>query len=557
MASKDQFFVSNGTGGANPRSNSKALELWLARLSSKEDKEPIEWIKEMIKKAPNERITAAGLMERIHNYEDGYVYYNSCCNGEVESENGTSYQGSISEEDISAIEDSQNSTKAWIDDGAANTRVPPSSQALGEVPIQPQEIPPRPLNGKNIKEPRTVIHHSDAALELGPVDAQAPQLYSLEQLQIFKDNWNYARFNNFSVPGVENYDQAHQEAVYTIQLSGDFLVTAGRDTTIRIWNIKTGALVRGPLKGHTASVFCLKFDESEKEDVIISAGSDASFITWEFSTGVLRRKVNRAHGSSILHLCFDENYLVTGSKDKLIKVWNRKGQTLGRATNTPNKSGYLPSYSVIMTLVGHTAAVNTIQLDKSEIISGSGDRTIKIWSLETGECLRTIEGHILGIACLQLDSGYIISGSSDSTVRIFDRATGKEEFCLVGHSNLVRSLQVSFADNRIVSGSYDGTIIVWQQNASGNWIVRHRLHEFNSFVTAAIKSAGQRSISPDPLRKDSTINWIFGVQFDSRFLICCGMRRIVGWDFSSGNSTEVEVSNSHSESKDIWQALLE
>jgi hypothetical protein len=82
LTSKDQFFAEKGTGGANPRSNAKALDLWLARLNSETDKKPIKWIKQMIQKAPNKRITAAGLMEQIHRYEDGYVYYNSCCNGE-------------------------------------------------------------------------------------------------------------------------------------------------------------------------------------------------------------------------------------------------------------------------------------------------------------------------------------------------------------------------------------------------------------------------------------------------------------------------------------------
>jgi WD40 repeat protein len=539
MATKGQFFTINGTGGANPRSNAKALELWLAQLSSKDDKEPIEWIKEMIKKAPNDRITAAGLMERIHNYEGNYVYYNSCCNGEEESENGTSYQGSIFEEDSSAIKDSQNSTKSWTADGAANTTVPTFSQGLDEVSIQTQALPIRSLDGENKVDLGSVFQHSDAALERGTVDAQAPELYSLKEFQTLEDNWTCARFNNFSLPGFENYGQAHQQTVYTIQLSEDYLVTAGRDKTIRIWDIKTGTLIRGPLIGHMASVLCLKFDKSEKEDVIISGSFDADLIIWEFSTGELRERVNCAHGSSILNLCFDENYLVTSSKDKLIKVWNRKGQIFRYAANTSDesKSGYRPPYSVIRALAGHKAAVNAIQLDKSEIISGSGDRTIKVWSLETGACLKTIEGHTLGIASLQLDGRHIISGSSDLTVRIFDRLTGKEEFCLVGHTALVRCLQVSFADNRIVSGSYDGTVIVWRQDASGNWVIQHRLNEFDAFVAATLKHAEQQSISPAKLLENAKSNRILGVQFDSRFLICSTESRIVGWDFSNGGTS--------------------
>ncbi|KAI9774565.1 MAG: hypothetical protein M1840_002814 [Geoglossum simile] len=108
MASKSSFFSENGTGGANPRSNPEALELWLARLKSETDSQPLEWVKQMIRRLRNERVTAAGLMDQIHRYEDGHVYYNSCCNGEEESEDGTSYQGSVFEEDTNTTKDSEN-----------------------------------------------------------------------------------------------------------------------------------------------------------------------------------------------------------------------------------------------------------------------------------------------------------------------------------------------------------------------------------------------------------------------------------------------------------------
>ena len=108
MTSKNRFFAENGTGGANPRSNPKALELWFARLKSETDKQPLEWIKQMLKNVRNERIAATGLMNQIHSCKDGHVYYNPCCNGEEESEDEASYQGSVFKEDASAIKDSEN-----------------------------------------------------------------------------------------------------------------------------------------------------------------------------------------------------------------------------------------------------------------------------------------------------------------------------------------------------------------------------------------------------------------------------------------------------------------
>jgi ankyrin repeat protein len=176
LASKNQFFAETGTGGANPRTNTKALELWLARLKSETDKQPLNWIKQMIKIAPNERVTAAGLMEQIHNYEDSHVYYNSCCNGEEESEDGTSYHGSTLEEDAGAIKDSENSTETRMDGGAANTVAPTSNQDLNEVSIPHRALPLGSLNGKNQIELEGIFQRSDAASERAITDAQATQL---------------------------------------------------------------------------------------------------------------------------------------------------------------------------------------------------------------------------------------------------------------------------------------------------------------------------------------------------------------------------------------------
>lgn len=72
-----------------------------------------------------------------------------------------------------------------------------------------------------------------------------------------------------------------------------------------------------------------------------------------------------------------------------------------------------------MTLTGHRAAVNSVQYRDGLIVSASGDRSIKIWDLATGQELRTILGHSRGIACIQFDGNLIVSGSSDQTIRVW------------------------------------------------------------------------------------------------------------------------------------------
>ncbi|KAI9853597.1 MAG: hypothetical protein M1813_002052 [Trichoglossum hirsutum] len=158
MASKDRFFSENGTGGANPRNNPEALDLWLARLKSETDERPLEWIKQMIRKPRNERVTAAGLMDQIHSYEDEHVYYNSCCNGDEESEDDTSYEGSVFEGDANATKDS---VESRADDNAADTVVPTSGEEPLEVSIPRRAVPLESLNSENQENNKTAFQHPE------------------------------------------------------------------------------------------------------------------------------------------------------------------------------------------------------------------------------------------------------------------------------------------------------------------------------------------------------------------------------------------------------------
>ncbi|KAF2178291.1 WD40 repeat-like protein [Zopfia rhizophila CBS 207.26] len=404
--------------------------------------------------------------------------------------------------------------------------------------------------------------------------------YLYKQKKRLEDNWDAGRFSNFQLPHPNHPLEAHTECVYTIQYSGKYLVSGSRDKTVRIWNLDTQRLVLPPLTGHSASVLCLQFDERPGQDVVISGGSDCHVILWRFSTGQLIKKLEKAHTESVLNLRFDDRYLVTCSKDKTIKVWNRNQiwPTDEAYPTSTTKGGRFPSYiinmqhqvenqhlhfkvlepyNLVMTLEGHGAAVNAIQILDGQIVSASGDRSVKVWDVHTGACLRTFSGHSKGIACVQFDGRRIVSGSSDETVRIFDRATGAEVACLQGHSNLVRTVQAQFGDlpgneeeleaearavdrnffeardrglisdemsraqrrarnagsrdpkaifaygaklppggggskwARIVSGSYDETVIIWKKGPDGAWAKSKTLHQ-----NEAVKAAGGRPRRP-------------------------------------------------------------
>lgn len=354
-----------------------------------------------------------------------------------------------------------------------------SQDGRDDMDFQPNPVRPR------------YSHELDPSLPCGPVEpALIPSLiardrsgaesinwaYLYKQRRRLEDNWTRGRFTNFQLPRSDHPEEAHTECVYAIQFFGKWLVSGSRDQTLRVWDLETRRLRGKPLTGHTQSVLCLQFDPTEHEDVIVSGSSDTSVIVWRFSTGEKICHIQGAHAESVLNLRFNRRYLVTCSKDRKIKVWNRRELTplspdyprWSRTTHARypsyivDLSSIPPSeledelarrqiqplrpYSLLLTLEGHSAAVNAIQIDKERVVSASGDRTIKIWDVKNGRCVRTLAGHSKGIACVQYDSRRIVSGSSDNSIRIFDPATGAEVATLESHKNLVRTLQADFSD---------------------------------------------------------------------------------------------------------------
>ena len=69
------------------------------------------------------------------------------------------------------------------------------------------------------------------------------------------------------------------------------------------------------------------------------------------------------------------------------------------------------------------------------ILSGSGDKTIKIWEISSGKCIKTLEGHNETVTSVSYspDGKYISSGSLDKTIKIWEISRGECIRTLEGH----------------------------------------------------------------------------------------------------------------------------
>ncbi|KAI0943609.1 hypothetical protein AcW1_002733 [Taiwanofungus camphoratus] len=271
----------------------------------------------------------------------------------------------------------------------------------------------------------------------------------------------------------------HLDSVYCLEFDSSRIITGSRDRTIKVWSLKTGRCL-ATFAGHRGSVLCLKFDkdwdvkndehdlnydtESEgarasrvRKGFMVSGSSDCSVCVWELSAlprmdgegdgdrGVTAEitAVLRGHTGGVLDLRIDAKWIVSCSKDALIRVWDRK--TLG----------------LHCTFRGHEGPVNAVGLQDNKVVSASGDGKMMLWDIQSGERLRTFEGHDRGLACIEFKDDLIVSGSNDCKIKVWSASTGACLRTLVGHDLLVRALSFDPRSGRLVSGSYDKTVKVW------------------------------------------------------------------------------------------------
>jgi len=68
----------------------------------------------------------------------------------------------------------------------------------------------------------------------------------------------------------------------------------------------------------------------------------------------------------------------------------------------------------------HMEGVWCLKFDGEKLISGGGDRSVKVWDLKDMWCVNTLQGHTGPVTCLDFSNHKLVTGSVDQTIRIWD-----------------------------------------------------------------------------------------------------------------------------------------
>jgi transcription initiation factor TFIID subunit 5 len=102
------------------------------------------------------------------------------------------------------------------------------------------------------------------------------------------------------------------------------------------------------------------------------------------------------------------------------------------------------------------------------LLTGSSDRTMRMWDTASGKCVRVFTGHSAAIRSIAIShSGkYLASAGDDKTIRLWDIAQGTCVTPMAGHENAIYSLDFSWDDRLVISGGADNSVRVWNAAAT-------------------------------------------------------------------------------------------
>ena len=273
---------------------------------------------------------------------------------------------------------------------------------------------------------------------------------------------------------------------------GQALASGSDDQSVKLWDWKAEECLT-TLQGYTSKLRSVFFSFDGK--YLASGGDDGIIRIWDVAQEVCINQLE-GHRGRIWSVAFssDGKYLVSGSDDKTVKYWDLENRqcikTFSEHTSWVRTVAISPDGLWVASAGDdkkvHLFNLNTYQHrefkghadwilkvvfspDGKHLISASdetGNERVKIWDVDTGECVRSLEGHTDDVRAVDItsDGCLIATGSHDKTIRLFVSIQGSEEHHaspLRGHDDWVRCVAFNPQGSILASGGYDQKLILW------------------------------------------------------------------------------------------------
>ena len=240
--------------------------------------------------------------------------------------------------------------------------------------------------------------------------------------------------------------QSNHDKVVRLALSNkcSFIVTLSYANTFKIWDFRTKKQIMSVDHNLEGFVLCMTITNDSKYIIIGSNLGKLSILNTKDSTA--EDLEGHTHAVNSVVLTSDEKYIVSCSGDKTIRIWSLQAKTL-ESTLTDQE---YPAECIIMSK------------DDKYIISGSFE--IIIWNFQTQiqeGSLKVSDYRRVKSLAVTSDNQYIVCSCKDSTIRIFNFSERKLEATLQGHTQPVLIVGLSSNGKYAISYSQDRTVRLW------------------------------------------------------------------------------------------------
>ncbi|CCM03751.1 uncharacterized protein FIBRA_05897 [Fibroporia radiculosa] len=217
-----------------------------------------------------------------------------------------------------------------------------------------------------------------------------------------------------------------------------FMFTGSQDRTIKMWDLSNVPLA-----------YCRPSNNEDGDE----EGTERVVKCKSLTT-------HKAHDKDInsLDVAPNDRFVASGSQDRMAKVWEIDYIISGGAVRGEVR--------LLGTCKGHKRGVWCVRFGRAErvLATGSGDKTVRLWSLDDFTCLKTFEGHTNSVLRVDfINAGMqMVSSASDGLVKLWNV---KDEECAAtmdNHEDKVWALAISRDESTIVSGAADSVVTFWK-----------------------------------------------------------------------------------------------
>lgn len=238
--------------------------------------------------------------------------------------------------------------------------------------------------------------------------------------------------------------------------SGKRIATGCEDRRLRIFESENGALLFGPFELHSDWILSLAWSPDGQR--IVTGSDDKKVIVVAAETGQVIYDT-AFHSDWVRTVVYTTEFFISGSDDRTVRIYDAAtGAASGEAWTTGQK-GYIRAIA--------------ISPDNKVLAAGSDDNTIVLYDMDRRSTInQPLTGHTSAIRSLTFskDGQMLASGSDDSTVRLWNVQTAKK-ICdpLYGHTSYVSSVRFSPDMKQLLVGGHDCTIRSFDMSSLPIW----------------------------------------------------------------------------------------